>query len=110
MNPKSFTLFCFIVLSPACVAQQRNFDAEAWRAGGKSVRGSMVNNIKDRAILNGKSKTEVEQLLGKPDSVSENSLNYEVVTISRCYFWECIMEVVFDSQTGKTKGDVDVSD
>jgi hypothetical protein len=69
-----------------------------------------VQDISKSRILAGKTKPEVQQLLGEPDAAFASEWGYEVVTISRCYFWKCRMQIAFDPQTGKATGDVAVSD
>lgn len=105
---------CLVALSllSACSAPTpQPFDSKKWLSGDDSVRGSMVQDIKDRRLLEGKTKGEVEQLLGKPDfKLNEWVWAYEVVTISRCHFWTCGMELGFDPQTGKSSGGVAISD
>ena len=89
------------VLSACSVPSPRRFDSKVWLSGGSSVRGSMVQDIIDRDLLKDKTKAEVERLLGKPDSQysTERWSGYEVVTISRCYFWTCRLEVGFDERS-----------
>lgn len=94
----------------ACGSSPQKFSSEEWKSGGKSVRGNMVEDLKSSGFLKNKTKSEVEQLLGKADEKGDDWLGYEVITISRCYFWKCRMEISFDSQTRKTKGDISVSD
>lgn len=72
----------------------------------------MVQDLIDRDLLSGKSRSEVQELLGQPDYCGAyNSwatvaplkctdpkvdwFGYKVVTISRCHFWECRMNVNF---------------
>lgn len=97
-----------IVVSPD--SQPQSFDSQKWLSGSKSVRGSMVKDMDARRLLDGKTKAEIEQLLGKPDLRHEDWWGYNVVTISRCYFWNCRMQVSFDPKTGKAIGGVGVSD
>jgi hypothetical protein len=63
----------------------------------------------DRRLLENKSKTETEQLLGKADFDQSRWLGYKVVTISRCYFWACRMEISFNDQNNLVES-VAVSD
>lgn len=100
---RSRSLLALIVVSvlSACSAPSpQEFDSKEWLSGGSSARGSMVQDIIDRDLLKAKTKVEVEQLLGKPDSQysGERWHGYEVVTISRCYFWTCRLEVGFDER------------
>ena len=71
----------------------------------------MVQDLQNRQLLRGKSKAEVEQLLGKPDEGLNDWLwRYEVITIPRCNYWRCSMQLGFNPQTGQTDGNVAVSD
>ena len=70
----------------------------------------MINDIKNNKIFQGKTKPQVEELLGKSDENQANWLGYEVITISRCYFWKCLMEINFDPKTKKTLENIAVSD
>jgi len=85
------------------------FNSEEWLAGSVSSRGTMTQDLIDRRILIGKSKIEIEKLLGKPDSQGTDWYGYKVVTISRCYFWECSMGLRFDENTKEVSG-VSISD
>ncbi len=111
---KKYSLIILIavlfVFADSCTVQTQNFDVEKWKAGSKSVRGSMISDIKSSGILRKKTKLQVEDLLGKADASQKDWLGYKVTTISRCYFWNCLMEINFDPQTKKTIGDIAVSD
>ena len=69
----------------------------------------MVDDIIDRKILLGKTAPEVEDLLGQPNYKETYAYGYKVVTIWRCHFWECSMDVVFDKTSNKVTS-VAVSD
>ncbi len=56
----------------------------------------MVADLIGRKILVGKTPPEIERLLGQPDYREKDWYGYKVVTIAKCYFWECRMDVVFD--------------
>ena len=103
-------LLLMTVVVSACDTPSRQFDSAAWKAGDSSVRGGMSQDLMDRKLLADKSKTDVEMLLGKPDSQSEDAYSYEVITIARCrYVWKCRLDVVFD-RTGNRVKSVAVSD
>lgn len=70
----------------------------------------MIADLKDRQLLTGKTKVEIENLLGEPDYSDANWIAYKVNTISKCYIWECRMEITFDPQTGTALNRIDVSD
>jgi hypothetical protein len=94
------------------------FEPGRWRSGTKSSRGAMVEDLIAKGLLVGMTRSEVLQILGQPDycgipvasspdiaAPAESSdprvdwFGYKVVTISRCYFWECRMNVNFDHTT-----------
>jgi hypothetical protein len=94
--------------------------------GDPSLRGAMVEDLTDRGLLIGKSRTEVVELLGPPNgcgifdgvSVAQNAncddpkvdwFGYRVVTISRCYFWVCRMNVNFRTDSYRVE-ELTVSD
>lgn len=98
-----------IITSACLAASAKPFNSQEWIRGTPSARGQMVQDLSDRKMLINKSKTEVEALLGKPDGQHLAMWEYNVVTIPRCYFWDCRMEVSFDENTGKVEG-IAVSD
>ena len=97
------------ILCAGCAPSPQQFNSQAWKSGGASVRGSMVLDLQARRLLKGKSKVEVEEMLGKPDYSASHWQGFKVVTIPRCNFWVCRMEVYFDEETEKVE-DVAVSD
>jgi hypothetical protein len=97
---------CFL---NACAPRPKKFDLKEWKSSNSSSRGAMVQDLIDRRLLLGKTPAQVEDLLGRPDSKEEDWYGYKVVTISRCYFWECRMDVVFDKASSQVVS-VQVSD
>src|SRR6267142_6643140 len=77
------------VVLGSCDTPPRKFDSAEWKAGDATTRGSMAQDLIDRKLLIGKSRAEVEGLLGKPDYPDADAHLYKVVTIARCGFWEC---------------------
>ena len=69
----------------------------------------MAQDLMDRKLLTGGSRADIEALLGKPDYQDADWYGYKVVTIARCGFWECRMDVVFDRTSNQVKS-VAVSD
>jgi hypothetical protein len=61
----------------------------------------MVQDLIDRKMLIGKVPSEVQELLGTPDFQKQNGYDYRVVTISRCYVWECTLGVAFDTDSNR---------
>lgn len=58
----------------------RGFEATAWRAGDRRVRGAMVEDLEGTRLLIGKSKRQVIDLLGLPDAsdTAGQTLGYAV--------------------------------
>jgi hypothetical protein len=69
----------------------------------------MTQDLIENERLIGKSAAEVEALLGQPDLRGQEWFAYRVITIARCHFWECRMDVVFDGTSGRVRS-VAVSD
>ena len=96
-------LLVAVVLS-SCDAPAKHFDSSEWKAGDPSARGAMAQDLMDRKLLIGKSRTDIEALLGKPDKHDADWYGYKVVTIARCrYVWECRMDVVFEQASDHVK-------
>jgi hypothetical protein len=105
------------------------FEAKKWKSGNRWSRGAMVQDIIDRNLFIGKSRSEVEDLLGQPDycGVPDPSTDatrgmancknprvdwfgYKVVTNPRCsYFWECRLDVNFNKNSYRVE-ELNVSD
>ncbi|PYT34946.1 MAG: hypothetical protein DMG58_03570 [Acidobacteria bacterium] len=110
-----------------CGRTDSKFDSKEWKTGGASYRGAMLPDLTERGLLIGRTRTEVAELLGKPDmcgaangdeptvvpaNCSDEKVNwygYNVVTIPRCYFWKCYLNVNFDPGTNRVEG-IAVSD
>jgi len=121
--PKTKTLRSVVVavitaaLLCGCSCSDSKFDSKAWKAGGSSSRGGMVQDLTDRGLLIGRTRTEVVDLLGEPDMCGVRTqdvptvspakcsdgkvgwFGYNVVTIPRCNFWKCYLNVNFNSDT-----------
>ena len=100
---------CFLILLVACFltscsVRSRRFDSAGWRMGDPSTRGAMVQDLIESSQLLGKSPSEVEGFLGKPDYQSADWYGYKVITIGRCRFWQCRMDVTFDPSIKGVKG------
>jgi len=102
-------LLLVMVVLGSCDTPSRKFDSAEWKAGDATTRGSMAQNLIDSKLLVGKSRAEVEGLLGKPDLPDADAHLYKVVTIARCRFWECRLGVAFDHGSGLASS-VSVSD
>jgi len=87
------------------------------------IPGRNGSDLMEHDLLRDKSPSEVRELLGKPDDCTTGLepartgcddakvdwYGYRVVTISRCYFWECEMNVIFGADSHRVK-DVSVDD
>lgn len=105
-----FVLFIFPIFAfSACISAPRPFDSEQWKAGNASIRGSMVDDTLSKKLLIGKTKAEISELLGKAEHSSKDWVGYDVVTNSRCYFWNCRLEINFDPESGRVVEDPQVS-
>ena len=100
-----------------CNRSDSKFDSKAWKAGGSSSRGAMVQDLTDRGLLIGRTRPGVVDLLGEPGMCAVSTRNgptvspakcgdakvdwfgYNVVTIPRCNFWKCYLNVNFNSDT-----------
>ena len=83
----------------------------------------MVQDLMERGLLIGRTSAEVTELLGKPDicgvskkdeptvvpaSCSDAKVDwygYNVITIPRCKFWKCYLNVNFYSDTHRVRAD-----
>ena len=70
---------------------RRSFAAEQWAAGDMRVRGQMVQDLVTKKLLEDKTRSEVEALLGRADQAYTNSVEYRVdvgtrFLVSRWYY------------------------
>jgi hypothetical protein len=70
-------IFCFLT---ACDFTLNNlkFDADKWKNADLRTRGRMLKDLKNSKILEGKTKSEVEELLGRPNSNIPNNWVYKI--------------------------------
>ena len=80
----------------SCSSQSRSFDSREWRIGRSSLRGTMVQDLIDSGAPVG-AQSDVEGLSGSPDYREKFWYGYRVITIPRCRFWECRLDVGFDA-------------
>ena len=131
MNRKAIigiTLAVFIVgIAFSCWPRASKFNARQWKAGTSASKGAMAQDLIQGRLLVGKSRAEVLEILGQPDDCAvprtafpgfENAacadprvfvLGYKVITISRCYYWNCEMNVNLNPTTYLVE-EVNVSD
>lgn len=69
-------LVFFFVL--ANCSRETEFDSERWKSGNKKVRGEMVLDLIHKPILQGKAKSQIADMLGKPDQNENSSWAYFV--------------------------------
>src|SRR2546426_8509714 len=103
------TIFAAVIVLSSCSPSPKPFDSRRWKDGNPSDRGAMVQDILDRKSLIGKPRSDIQDLLGKPDYMQDGWYGYKVVTIPRCHLWECRMDVLFDAVSNRVNS-VDVSD
>jgi hypothetical protein len=51
------------------------------------LRGTTVQDLIDGGALIGRTQSDVEHLLGRPDHREKFWYGYRVITIPRCRFW-----------------------
>jgi hypothetical protein len=85
----------------SCTPSPKPFESNAWKQGDKSARGAMVEDLIEYHHLIGKSSTEIRDELGKPDHEQDDYYGYDVVTIGRCRFWKCSLDISFDSKSSR---------
>jgi hypothetical protein len=98
-----------LVLLNACDRGPLRFVSSQGKEGNASTRGAMTDDLIRSGRLAGKPRAEVEASLGPPDHREARWFGYKVVTIARCYVWDCSMDVVFDPTSGRVES-VAVSD
>jgi hypothetical protein len=97
----SATLFLLVVLSacngPAAWPKE-SFDAREWKETPESKRYVFAHDLVDRKLLNGKTLSEVTDLLGPPSSekMSGNYLSYVVATGGIGFNQVFFLELRFD--------------
>ena len=86
-----------------------DFDAVKWKSLNLKTstfscyRGGMANDIKSKVLRVGQSKSEVENILGKPDIVEESRYEYLLGLCSGLRIDFDTLDAYFDSD-GKLKG------
>ena len=89
-----------MLVTNACTTPQRPFDSSEWKRGNATDRGAMSEDLINRKLLIGKSRVDVEALLGKPDREDADGFDYKVITVARCrYVLECRLGVVVDRKS-----------
>jgi hypothetical protein len=97
------------ILKSCSAPSPKQFDSREWKSGSSSSRGAQVEDLIARKILLGKSRSDVQALLGQPDDQGADWYGYNVITIPRCHFWKCTMDVAFDGDSKQVES-VGVSD
>jgi len=81
--------------------RDRPFAREAWLQADLRTRGTMVDDLIQRRLLEGKTRAQVEELLGAPDRASELKVEYDV-DIGHTFVsgpWLYDLRVKFDPET-----------
>src|SRR4051812_3740153 len=69
----------FVYLSPRDpFFHSQAFSTERWVKGDSRVRGEMAHDLRASKLLDGKTHTQVEALLGPPDGAGTNALSYRI--------------------------------
>ena len=114
INLKIPTLILLVIFFASCrsdsLPNDVAFDSARWKNGDSRTRGGMAHNLQQKSILAGKTKSEVAELLGKPDSQpeSENWL-YEVdfgTMFGKSVTTPINLNVNFDLSTEKVTGTI----
>jgi hypothetical protein len=92
-----------------CAPSSKRFDSADWKRGDQSTRGAMVQDILDHKYFLGKSRSQINELLGRPDYQDDDWYGYKVVTAIRCHMWVCRMDITFDPKASLVT-DVTLSD
>ena len=77
-----FTVITTLFLFSCGEISHRKFDSNKWKTSNLNteenfdLRWRMMNDLKKKYDLKGKSKTEIILLLGKPDTETRNELSY----------------------------------
>jgi|SRR5690348_1402736 len=103
------SLLVAIGMLGSCAPSPKPFNSGDWKRGSQSLRGAMVHDIIEHSYLIGKSRLEVENLLGRPDYQQDDWFGYGVITIARCHLWECRMDISFNPESSLATS-VSVSD
>jgi len=98
---RGFLILVSLAATNACTTPSRPFDSTEWKQGNATTRGAMSADLINRRLLIGKSRVDVESLLGKPDRQDADTYDYKVITVARCrYVWECRLGVIIDQKSG----------
>ena len=80
--------------------REKPFVSKEWKHGSRRLRYSMIDDLRESKRLIGKSPKEVEQLLGTPDSKSQE--DGELCYVLDCpvmyftYDWQYFFRIYFD--------------
>ena len=90
------------------IFDRKSFDAVAWRVNGQRERGRMVRDLKVSKIINDKTRVEVIEMLGTPDSETEQTVTY-LVDVGHKFGsnpWLYNFSVIFDTTTNRVQGSI----
>lgn len=73
------TAGCVFQGEPSVAKHPRKFDSQLWKsAGARDARCDMVDDLRNRIGLIGKTRTELVALLGKPESDGQGADHYHL--------------------------------
>ncbi len=95
-----FLVFCF---STACDSTPNNlkFNSEKWKSADLRTKGRMSKDLRNSKILEGKTKSEIENLLGKPIFENSEVWIYKVDLGHKFgdAVWAYNLNIIFDDNT-----------
>ncbi len=100
--PTRVMLFIFVALCLMACSEQgswpnRSFSSEAWKHTPEEQRYELVNDLLRKQLLDGKSRAQVMELLGSPDSEAQDPrmLAYVVKSGSNSFNQVFILDIRF---------------
>jgi hypothetical protein len=69
-------VFLFVCVAVSIAVRPLSFDSDGWKANPNS-RPRMVRDLLDRGLLQGKTRYEIQSLLGKPNEPQGGGKEYE---------------------------------
>lgn len=93
-------LFCAFLFGCDFKTNNLKFDSEKWKTADLRTKGRMSRDLRDSNLLIGKTKSEVENLLGKPKFDGENwTYTIDVGDRFGTHVWTHNLILLFDKNT-----------
>ncbi len=111
ISPILFIIISFIYLSWFLYEPEREFDRKRW-VSDPALRYEMKEDIVDNRLLEGKSKKQIIELIGRPDnSDSLNVWNYDLGSSSAGLGWQYnYLQLIFEMEKVKEVNNGSVMD